>query len=303
MTEPWQKHMRIGVVHFMLYPECLGGNGPFVDSLRVLSRDEFFESVDVGLMENRAQRRECAELLRDSRMIVNFACQPVLLGRGLDLNAANEAERQTAVTAVVELIEQARELGAVRFGLMSGKNVPRHERPAAVERLLESLRHICRQARDRAGLPVVLEIFDHDVDKKALIGRCELAASVAREVRRDFPDFGLLHDLSHIYLCKEEPARHLPLIREFLVGMHVGNSVSQPGHPLFGDSHPLFGIPSSDSDVPQLRNFLKVLFDIGYFRPGRRPLLSFEIRTPMGKEPQDVISHMKRTLQAAWWDW
>jgi sugar phosphate isomerase/epimerase len=139
------------------------------------------------------------------------------------------------------------------------------------------------------------------VDKKALIGTCATAATVARAVRREFPDFGLLHDLSHIYLCHEEPARHFPLIREHLVHVHIGNSVSDQGHPLHGDTHPLFGIPGSDNDVPELRDFLRVLFDIGYLRPGRRPVVGFEIKPPSEVAPATAIANMKRTWEKAWW--
>jgi sugar phosphate isomerase/epimerase len=303
MKDPWQQYLQVGVVHFMLYPECLGGEGPQLATLQEICYDPFFEAVDVGPMREARQREECAALLRDCRMTVTFACQPVQLGQGLDINAADGSQRQKAVETVVGLIDQARELGASRFALMSGKNVPPEQRRAAVDRLITELRRICKEARDRAGLPVVLEIFDHDMDRRALIGTCELAAHVAREVRRDFPDFGLLHDLSHIYLCHEDPARHFPLIREYLTAMHAGNSVSQRSHPLFGDTHPLFGIPGGDSDVPQLRNFLKVLFDIGYLRAGPRPVLAFEIRTPSGVDPRTSIANIKRTLQRAWWEW
>jgi sugar phosphate isomerase/epimerase len=246
-------------------------------------------------------------------MTVTFASQPVQLSQGLDLNAADAQQRSKALDTVIGLIPQAKELGATRFALMSGKNVSPDQRRSAIDRLIESLRQVCKSAWEQAGLPVVLEIFDHDMDKKALIGTCELAAHVAQEVRRDFPHFGLLHDLSHIYLCHENPGRHLPLIREHLVAMHVGNSVSKKGHPLFGDTHPLFGIADGDSDAPQLRNFLKVLFDIGFLRAPSphgaearvraRPVVGFEIRTPSGVDPRTTIANMKRTWQRAWWEW
>src|SRR5262249_10994795 len=165
---------------------------------------------------------------------------PLQLRLGLNLNAADKAQRQQAVEAILGVLDQAKELGASRIALMSGKNVPAAERAAALDCLVHELCRICKAARDRAGLPVGLEIFDHDMDKKALVGTCATAAALARAVRREFPDFGLLHDLSHIYLCHEEPARHFPLIREHLVAMHMGSSVSDRNHPLFGDTHPLF---------------------------------------------------------------
>jgi sugar phosphate isomerase/epimerase len=303
MKDPWQAYMQIGVVHGMLFPECLGGEGPVLETLGALCHDVFFEAVDVGPILDPAVRRDCAGLLRDCRMAVSFACQPVQLREGLDLNAADQGQCDHAVKVICSYVDQAREIGACRFNILSGRNVPTEERRRALDRLTRSVKSICKEARERAGLPVVLEIFDHDVDKKALVGPCEMAAQLAGEVRRDFPDFGLLHDLSHIYLCREDPARHLPLIREHLVSVHLGNSVSQQGHPQYGDSHPLFGIAGGDSDVQELRNFLKVLFDIGYLRPGRRPLVGFELRTTAGVSPQTTIANLKRTFQRAWWEW
>jgi sugar phosphate isomerase/epimerase len=285
----------------MAFPDCLGGGGPQFETLTQICHDPFFEAVCVGPINDPGQRGECAALLRDCQMRVTFACQPVLLLNNLDLNSADKVERQKAVDAVLGHIDQAKELGATRFALLSGKNVAAAERSGAMERLIESLRTICKEARDRAGLAVVLEVFDYDVDKKALIGTCATAATVSRILRRDFADFGLLHDLSHIYLCHEEPAKHLPLIREHLVAIHVGNSVSNPKHPLYGDTHPLFGMEGGDSDIPQLREFIKVLFDIGYLRHGRRPVCGFEIRPPLGVSPQTAIANMKRTWQQAWW--
>jgi sugar phosphate isomerase/epimerase len=301
MKDPWQSYLQLGVVHYMAFPECLAGDGPLFDTLAEICHDPFFDAVDVGPMNDAAQRRECAALLRDSRPAVTFACQPLQLRHGLDLNAADRAERQRAVEAVVGCLDQAQELGAGRFAVMSGKNVAPAQCPAALDALVNELGRVCRAARERAGLPVVLEIFDHDVDKKALVGTCATAAAVAKAVRREFPDFGLLHDLSHVYLCHEEPARHFPLIREHLVAVHMGSSVSDRGHPLFGDTHPLFGTPGGDSDVPELRDFLRVLFDIGFLREGRRPVCGFEVKTPAGVRPQTALANMKRTWQQAWW--
>jgi sugar phosphate isomerase/epimerase len=301
MKDPWQSYLQLGVVHFMAFPECLAGDGPQFETLQSICQDGFFDAVDVGPMVDDAQRRECAALLRDCQMQITFACQPLQLRHGLDLNAADKSQRKAAVEAVLACFDQARQLGATRVALMSGRNVTAAERPAALDCLVQSLCTLCRAARERAGAPIVLEIFDHDVDKKALVGTCATAAAVARDVRREFADFGLLHDLSHIYLCHEEPAQHFPIIREHLVAMHMGNSVSDREHPLFGDTHPLFGMPGSDSGTVELRDFLRVLFDIGFLRPGRRPVCAFEVKPPAGVSPQTAIANMKRTWQQAWW--
>lgn len=311
MKVPWQPYLQLGVVHGMAFPECLWGEGPQLQTLSAICHDDFFEAVDVGPMVDATVRRQCADLLRDCRMTVTLSCQPVLLRHNLDLNAADKEQRRRAVQAILDCLDQAPELGAGRVAVMSGKSVPDQERPAAVDRLIDSLLQICKAARERASVPVILEIFDYDMDKRALIGTCARAAQVARAVRQEFPDFGLLHDLSHIYLCHETPAEHFPLIREHLAYVHVGSSVSSKDHPLFGDTHPLFGMPGGDNDVPELRDLIKTLFDIGYLREGPcsrgglggagRPVVAFEIRPPQGVTPQTAIANMKRTWQKAWW--
>ena len=179
MKDPWQRYMRIGIVHPMLFPECLEGEGPLLDTLRQVCLDPFFEAVDVSVMHDARQRAQCAALLRDCRMTVTFACQPVQLRLGLDLNHPEAEQRAQAVQTIRDLIPQARELGASALAVMSGRNVPHSQRRAATDRLLDSLRAICRAAWEEAGLPVLLEVFDYDVDKKALVGPCRLAACAA----------------------------------------------------------------------------------------------------------------------------
>ena len=135
MKDPWQVHLQLGIVHFMAFPECLAGDGPQFETLATLCHDPFFDAVDVGPMNDLAQRKECAALLRDCQMSVAFACQPLQLRLGLDLNSRNADDRRRAVDAILGCLDQARELGASRLALMSGKNVPAAEKPAAMDRL------------------------------------------------------------------------------------------------------------------------------------------------------------------------
>lgn len=301
MKEPWQSYLQLGVVHGMAFPECLAGEGPQLETLEQICHDPYFEAVDVGPIVDPVKRGECAALLRDCQMTVTLSCQPVLLRQQLDLNSPDAGERRKAIQTIIDLLDQGKELGASRIALLSGKNPPADERSGATQRLIDSLKQLSKAARERVGIPIMMEIFDYDMDKKALVGPCATAATVARAVRLDYPEFGLLHDLSHIYLCHEEPAKHFPLIREHLVAVHMGSSVSDRKHPLFGDTHPLFGMPGGDNNVPQVRDFIRTLFDIGFLRPGRRPVCGFEIKPPAGTRSATAIANMKRTWEKAWW--
>ena len=250
MKETWQSYLQIGIVHSMAFPQCLGGEGPQLETLRQICHDPFFEAVDVVPIVDPVVRRACGALLRDCRMSVTLACQPTLLRQQLDLNAADEATRRKAVDTVLACLVQAEELGAGCVAVMSGKNVPAAEQPAAHRRLIDSLKQICKAAHARGGLRVILEVFDYDVDKKALIGTCAGAATLAGPCGWNIPASACCTISATSTCVTKIPAKHFPLLREHLHAVHMGSSVSDPKHARYGDSHPLFGMPGGDSDIP-----------------------------------------------------
>ena len=49
----------------------------------------------------------------------------------------------------------------------------------------------------------------------------------------------------------------------------MGNCVVDPDTPGYGDLHPYFGWPGGCNDVPELVDFLRALFKIGYLAEGK----------------------------------
>ena len=88
----------------------------------------------------------------------------------------------------------------------------------------------------------------------------------------------------------------------FQVHFHLNTQVN-PGKAGYGDEHPRFGYPNSENDVPELREFLATLFDIGYLKPnsaGDPPWVGIEVK-PVGEERSDlVLAHTKRSWRRAW---
>jgi hypothetical protein len=121
------------------------------------------------------------------------------------------------------------------------------------------------------------------------------------EVRRHYPNFGLIIDLSHLPLLGESVEHALRIARNYLVHVHIGNCVIRDkNHPAYGDKHPRFGIPGSENDVGELRLFLKSLLDIGYIGEGKQNIVAFEVKPQSGESPEVVIANAKRTLMEAW---
>ncbi|HEY8475677.1 MAG TPA: sugar phosphate isomerase/epimerase family protein [Chloroflexota bacterium] len=291
--------VKVSIVHFMAFPEVQGGEGPIVETLQHIANDDFFQMVEITSVNSPEVRRQVADLLKASRLEVAFGAQPVLLRGKHDLNAADAEVRKAAVNAVKGAIDEAAEIGARRVGILSGRNVPAEERPAAMERLADSLTQLCAYGRER-GVSVVLETFDHDIDKKALVGPTPEAVALAQQIRREYPDFGLMLDLSHLPLQGESTWDALRTAQPVLVHAHIGNCVVRdPQHPLYGDKHPPFGVPGGENDVDEVAEFLRALLEIGYLKDGAPGAVGFEV-VPHGQDPIATIQGSKRVLQRAW---
>lgn len=302
MREPLHHFMKVGIVHFMAYPACMKGEGPILESLQTFIEDEFFSVVELAPIRDPEVRREAMARLRAAKMTVGLAAQPVVLGNKLNPNSLDPAERRHAVDTLRATISEAAEMGVGRVAMLSGRDPGPAQRTAAMAALADSLKELARHAGN-LGLELVLEVFDRDVDKCALIGPADAALAIAREVRRDFPNFGLMVDLSHIPLLGESPREALVPVQDYLMHIHIGNAAFRDrSHPAWGDNHPRFGVPGGENDVPELVEFLRVLFAIGYLEEGKAdlPIVSFEVKPMPGEDPRMVVANAKRTLLEAW---
>ena len=300
MQESWHRYLRLGIVHFMAFPAVQRGQGSYVETLRQIATDEFFTAVEVGSIDSSAERAAAAALLHQSHLSVAFGAQSAILSSKSNLNAGDEDACRRAVTLVEGCIDQAVQLGARRLAVLSGSYPGAAEEVRAKQRLIESLRALCAYGRER-GVGITLETFDRAIEKKALAGPTRLCVEVSEAVRRDYPDFGLMLDLSHIPLLGEGIREALTTGRKHLVHAHIGNCVMRDSaHPAYGDQHPRFGIEGGENDTPQVVEFMRVLFEIGYLGGSDRPFLSFEVKPLLGETPEAVIAGAKRVFADAW---
>ena len=301
MTEPIQNYARIGLVHFMAYKACIGGEGPIVETLEKIALDSYFQVVEVTHMKDDKVRAQAADLLRSAHLDVAFGAQPILLVGKLDINSADESHRLKAVEAVQAGVDQAEELGAPGIALLSGPDPGPADRDQGVDLLIDSLKRLCEYSATKK-MSVALETFDRvPYGKNCLIGPNALAVEVSSRVRQKYPNFGLMLDLSHFPLQGEPTAYALSTAGEHLVHAHIGNCVmSNPEHPAYGDNHPRFGCEDGENDVAECVEFLGELLEMGFLDPVKRPILSFEVSPLEGESPEIVIANAKRVLDEAW---
>ena len=300
MHESPHRYLRLGIVHFMAFPAVMRGDGPIVDTLKQIAGDEFFTAIELGWVNDARERAAAAAVLRESHLSVGFGAQSALLATKSNLNALVEPEREKAVALVRQCIDQAAELGATRVAVLSGPYPGAADEQAAKRCLVESLLDLSAYGRGR-GIGITLETFDRTIEKKALAGPTRLCVEISEVVRRDFAEFGLMLDLSHIPLVGEGIRECLTIGRDHLVHAHIGNCVMRDrAHPAYGDQHPRFGIEGGENDTPEVVEFLRGLFDIGFLGGAERPFLSFEVKPLPNETPAAVIAGTKRVFQEAW---
>lgn len=302
MQALWSNYFRLGLVHFMAYPEVAGDESRMLPTIAAVAADADFEVVELKGVAKPSLRQEIRELCESAHLAVAYGAQPIVLGQKLNPNSADPGEREHAVRVLKKAVDEAVELGAQGFALLSGPDPGDAGRPLAQKALEASLVELCEYAGPK-GLPVVLEVFDRDIDKKSLVGPTVLAAEIAHNVRQRVGNFGLMVDLSHVPMLNETAEAALSAAQEYLVHVHVGNCVIRDkAHPAFGDLHPRFGIAGGENDVAELADFLRGLFRIGYLGEGlsERPILSFEVKPLPGETSEAVIAGSKRALAAAW---
>ncbi|MGA1196451.1 MAG: sugar phosphate isomerase/epimerase family protein [Candidatus Latescibacterota bacterium] len=301
MTEPIQNYARIGIVHFMAYKACIGGEGPIVETLEKIATDPYFQVVEVTHMKDATVRAQARDLLKSAHMDVAFGAQPILLGNKYNINSPDANHRKEAIAAVKAGIDQAEELGAPSCALLSGADPGDAAREEGLDLLVDSLNQLCDYAGNK-GMGITLETFDRlPFGKNCIIGPNALAVEVSNRLRRQYPNFGLMLDLSHFPLQGESTAYSLNIARDHIVQMHLGNCVmTNPDHPAYGDNHPRFGCEDGENDVPEVVDFLKELLNIGYLDPEKRPILSFEVAPMPGESSEVIIANSKRVLDEAW---
>jgi len=301
MQDSMYKFMKVGLIHFMAYPQVMKGEGPILETLQKIAEDDFFTAVEVSWIKDEKVRNKVKKLLEVSHLTVVYGAQPRLLVNNLNLNSFDEEERKRAVEEIKAGVREAYEIGAKSLAFLSGKDPGEGERDQASKLLISSIKEICEYAKSKGDLKIALEIFDREIDKKCLIGPANEARMVAEEVRKEFDNFGLMVDLSHLPLLNETPTQAIMPVKDYLVHAHIGNCIlKDKKHPAYGDQHPRFGIAGGENDVEELKAFLRVLLDIGFLNHKNPPIVSFEVKPLAAESSEVVIANAKRVLKDTW---
>ena len=281
----------IGIVTFMAYPSLLKSDEGASRLIRKLIDDPFFDLLELPPVSV-GEWQGISEAASKSGRRVSFALgmQPEILVRGLNPSSLVEEERREAEERLVALAGEACSRGYTGVALCSGPNVPEADRGRALESFKKTVSAIAEKAGE-CGIPVYIETFDTDVDKKRLIGRLDLAARLVDELRGSHGNVYILWDLSHAPLLGEKP-EDLRGYADLIGHVHIGAAKMVEGR--LYDYHPGFHRPGAVNDERDVAALLSVLHDVSY-----RGAISFEVKPEEGQLSEEVIASSKAILVRA----
>jgi sugar phosphate isomerase/epimerase len=301
MIEPVEQYCRLGLVHFMAFPAVRHDESVLLSTVEQVALMPDFRALEIKLVEDESLLEPLRRLLTSSMLDLGLAAQPAILSGKLDPGSADRQMRGRTLNVLKRHVDQAIELGAESVALLSGPDPGEPERADCLQRTAGLIAELCEYSDSRGGPKIILEVFDREIDKQALVGPadtaehlCDLTGALGVE------NFGLCVDLSHLPLLGETPDEAIVPVQDYLASAHIGNAVLQKGHPLYGDQHPGFGVEAGANRVDQTRDFINTLKNVGFLNRKTPPMVSFEIKPAPGESSEIVIAAALRVFRRAW---
>jgi len=301
MIEPFEQYIRLGLVHFMAFPEIMSDESVLLPTVERVALMPEFRAVELKLVEDEKLLEPLRGLLESSMLDLGLAAQPAILAGRLDPGTDDRSLRQRTMEVMQRHVDQAAALGAESVAMLSGPDPGQARRADYLQRTADFISELCSYSDIHGGAKIILEVFDREIDKKALVGPadtaarlCELAVALGAE------NFGVCVDLSHLPLLGETANEAIGPVQDYLASAHIGNAVLQQDHPLYGDCHPGFGTAAGANRVDQTRDFINTLKNTGFLNRKRPPMVSFEIKPAGGETSEIVIAAALRVLRRAW---
>ena len=130
MNESMYKYMKVGLIHFMAYPDTMKGEGPILETIRKIAVDDYFNAIEITWIKDDKVREKVKKMLETSHMTVAYGGQPRLLTTGMNINDLDENARRRAIDSLKEGIDEAYYMGAKGFAfLAAGMRKIRKKRP------------------------------------------------------------------------------------------------------------------------------------------------------------------------------
>jgi sugar phosphate isomerase/epimerase len=307
MKYPWKKFFHLGVVVHAFFPEARERKRSALEITRKLAADPFFQALEVSGVEDPADQKELARVLRSSGKKLVFSgggyCRRTLS----NLHDLDPEKWDRAVRNVKKIIDEAILYGCQVLYVMGFEAPPPETRERARQnfaRALEALSDYAGEKSPSAPLALSVENFYIAQEEPFLIGPTLEFARMLRDLRGKRPGLGLTFDTSHILQLKEDLPSTFSQVQDVIAHIHLSNClIKDRKSPFYGDKHPPYGLPGSEIGIPELAGFFRTLRDQGTFSrvfPTDKPVLSLEVITPADRTSENTLEEAKEALERAW---
>ncbi len=281
-------YAKLGLVHHMLYQNCVNNPAYHADTLKEFSARTDIETFDFCVPYAEPWRSKAIETVKQCGKESAYALH-LFPARKISLGSLDLTERELTKIVIRDQIEQAVKGSAKRFVFVSGADNPEH-RAEAQERFYEFCLWFCGELAPH-GITALLEPFDRTVDKKFLYGSIDECVELVDRVRMIHNNIGIELDIAHLPLMGEDIRESILKCSDRIKRVHLGNCVLKDQCcPLYGDMHPPMGIDGGEICERELATALKALFEIGYLDKTKRNPLVLEMR------PLDGETSIERTI-------
>jgi len=192
---------------YHIIPEIAKNKSSITDLLAPIINDPDWGAVQIPPLLDEQVARGLGHALQVGGMVGIYGVGQSLARAGLDLHSIDESVRAASVEKAKEYIDEAYLIGAKIVDLNPGKDPGPENRPKAKAAAIESLTRLCEYAQEKATdyvLPLSMENFDRDVDKKFYLGPTSETIEVVGEVRKRVPNMGITPDVAHLLIMGED---------------------------------------------------------------------------------------------------
>ena len=287
----------------IIHPQAFPGADPreLLSTVHRLIGDYPLAVLEITSIPEAATRHAVRRAMEASSTGCVFLSGLPIMRAGASLCAEGEA-RERAVTLAASLVREAADLGAEAFVMVSGADPGAAGRGRAIANLLESLAQIHEHVA-RTGHPMTLRLepTDREMHWRQLLGPTSDALGVVSAMAARGLVVDLNIDVSHILQLGEDIGGTLGIAASKSRHVHLSNCVIGSGEdPLFGDHHPPFGHPGSETGPSELVRILHALHYHGFLSADDPSVIGIEVVPLAGDDPWATLDQATSDVALAW---
>ena len=299
MNDDIRSYAKIGLAHFMLWPNCLADAELLSQTLSSFVNRDDIETLDCFLPYEQARREKLIALVRDCGKELRYFIHSFPLDK-ICLGSTSDSEQGLIRLLLDDQVEVAAAVGAKSVTFASGIDPGQSNRAAAKGAFAEFCRWFCGQLK-RYGMTALLEPFDHESHRKFLYGPTSECVELIDSLAPEVDNLRIQLDIAHVVLTGETFRHAIQTAARHLRHVHLGNCVKRiASDPFYGDKHPPIGYPGGEIDVPEVAEVLRLLMESGYLNKQNRGSIVIEMQPSPGLTVEQTIQDSLRRLEQAW---